>query len=920
MKSFRLFTVLALAATVMVSITSSGQIITGNITGTVRDESGAVLPGASVTITSPALPAGPATMVTNEKGQYRFPNLAPGLYVLNVTLSGFAIYNEEGLRVEVGGNVERNVALKLASVAETVTVTGESPVVDTKKSGVSANFGSEYMENTPLRRFSMFDMFKVAPGVSASSPSSGDNPSVGAFGSSVNENAFLLDGTDFTSPISSNAWPYPDTDVIEEIEVVTLGASAEYGGVEGAVFNVVTKQGGNTFQFDASYYGQWDALTSKPIKEDCGCPEGETGFTRGVFRDGTIHAGGPIVKDRAWIFGGYQYQRDFDNQPGTDPAFPRVWEADRIFWKFNWQITENLKLMHNYHDDYWDIPDIPSLSTPFETMVSYGGHNPSTTFTDLTYVMSENTFWDVRVSGFYSPDDYSRPNSGSTTEPWYSDIGTGVWSGGSYGFGQFTQNRTAVHGKLSHYATDFLASDHDFKFGVQWVHGSTTTFYGYPGGAHYYLYYGEPYYAYFRDPFNIGGQFRTWGVFAEDVIRPNDRLTLSLGLRFDHSQATSQDLPRRDINGDETGETVQGLGNLYTWDTFSPRIGLNFKLTADGKTILRANYGRFHRNMTTGEMDDVHPGLTDKTLANYDPATGGYSDVVAVINPLANLAIDPDMRPPGTHQYSFGIDREIAANLGFEFTYVHKDGSDEMGWTDIGGIYGTSTATLQDGRTIPTYPLLNSTSDRLFFQTNPDGYFTNYDGVVLALNKRWSDNWQSLVSYTWSEAEGLINSNGRPPDFDQNSRAVASFGRDPNDLTNATGKLIGDRTHMFRVAGAYEIPGVEILIGANFQYLTGRPYAGQATNIRLPQGTRAIYVEPLGSRRLSNQSLLDLRVSKPFRFGDTRKIEIVLDIINALQEEAEESLITRNFFSSDFGAGNRFIDPRRAMIGVKFFF
>ena len=902
----------------MASVTSA-QIITGNISGTIRDESGGILPGASVTITSPALPSGPASMVSNEKGRYRFPGLAPGIYTLNVTLSGFATYNEEGLRVEVGGNLERIVALKLASVAETVTVTGESPVVDTKSAGVSANFGSEYMENTPLRRFSMFDMFKVAPGVAASSPSSGDNPSVGAFGSSVNENAFLLDGTDFTSPISSNAWPYPDTDVIEEIEVVSLGASAEYGGVEGAVFNVVTKQGGNTFQFDASYYGQWDSLTTKPIKEPCDCPDGETGFTRGEFRDFTAHAGGPIVKDKAWIFGGYQYQRDLDNQPGTDPAFPRRWEADRVFWKLNWQITENLKLMQTYHDDYWDIPDIPSLSTPFETLVSYGGHNPSITFTDLTHVISANTFWDARVSGFYSPDDYSRPNSGSTTEPNHQDAATGVYSGGSYGFGSFTQNRTAVHAKASHYATDFLGADHDFKFGLQWVYGATTTFYGYPGGIRYYDYDSEPYYAYMREPYNVGGQFRNTGVFAEDVVRPSDRLTLSLGVRFDHSRAISQDLPRKDLNGNETGETVSGLGTLYTWNTVSPRLGLNYQLTRDGKTVLRANYGRFHRNMTTGEMDDVHPGVTPLTVAYFDPGTGGYTDILSVTRPGENLRIDPDMKSPGTHQFSFGIDRELAPNLGFEFTYVRKDGNDHMGWIDVGGVYGTDTATLEDGSTTIVYPLLNDTGDRVFLQTNPDGYFTDYNGVVLSLNKRWSDNWQTLVSYTWSESEGLINSNGRAPDFDQNSRAVSSFGRDPNDLTNATGKLIGDRTHMFRVAGAYEIPGVDILIGANFQYLTGRPYAGQA-NVRLPQGTRQIYVEPLGSTRLSSQSLLDLRVSKPFHFGESRKIEIVLDIINALQEKAEEAIITRNFVSDNYGLGNRFIDPMRAMIGVKFVF
>jgi len=153
MKSLRLIFVLALAATMLVPISALAQVITGTIIGTVRDESGGVLPGATVTISSPALPAGPSSQVANDKGQFRFPNLAPGVYAMSVSLAGFGTYNEEGMRVGVGTTSERDVALKLSSVAETVTVTGESPIIDTKKSGVSANFTSEVVENTPVRRF-----------------------------------------------------------------------------------------------------------------------------------------------------------------------------------------------------------------------------------------------------------------------------------------------------------------------------------------------------------------------------------------------------------------------------------------------------------------------------------------------------------------------------------------------------------------------------------------------------------------------------------------------------------------------------------------------------------------------------------------------------------------------------------------------
>ncbi len=667
MKSLRLILVLALAATVMVSISASAQVITGTIIGTVTDDSGGVLPGATVTITSPALPSGPSTQVTNEKGQFRYPNLAPGVYALNVSIAGFGTYNEEGMRVGVGTTTERNVGMKLSSVSETVTVTGESPIIDTKKTGVSANFANEVVENTPVRRFSMFDFLKWAPGVSANSPTSASAAGMTAFGSSTNDNVYLMDGTDFTSPVGGGAWPYPDTDVIEEVEAVALGASAEYGNVQGAVFNVVTKQGGNDYQADFSYFAQPDWLTSAPTKLPCDCPEGETGFSRVQYRDLTVHAAGPIIKDKLWVFGGYQYQRDFDAQPGVNPAEPRHWEADRIFWKVNWQITESLRFMHTYHDDYWDIPDTPSFSDPFATVVSYGGRNPSTTVANLVQVVSPNTFWDARFSGFVSPNDYARANNPDLTQAWHRDLDTGLASGGSYLSGDadgtsFFQSRWAINAKLSHYATDFIGSDHDFKFGVQWVNGQSRTFYLYPGGAHLYDYSGEPGYGYFRDPYTYGGQFKDLGLFAEDVVRPNDRLTLSLGIRFDRNQAISQDIPARDAVGNELGTDIQGLGDLFTWTNVSPRLGFNFKLTGDGKTLLRGNYGRFVQGMITGELATVHPGLTPITYALFDPATGGYTDIVSVTGSVANLSVNPDTVAPNTDQFSIGFDRELSAN------------------------------------------------------------------------------------------------------------------------------------------------------------------------------------------------------------------------------------------------------------------
>jgi outer membrane receptor protein involved in Fe transport len=486
-------------------------------------------------------------------------------------------------------------------------VTAASPLLDTKDSGLSTHYGNEYLQNTPIRRTSMFDLLKSAPGMSATRPGN-PGPGVSAFGSSLNENIFLVDGNDFTGAWGGGVVPWVDTDVIEEIQIVGIGASAEYGNVQGAVFNVVSRQGGNEFQFDASYYGQFDGLTSKPVELDCDCPEGESGYVRGLYRDFTTHVAGPILEDRLWFFGGYQYQRDHDSAPGADSRFPREFDTDRIFWKLNWQITPNLKLMHGYHDDYWRDTGGFSNSFPFESGITSNGHNPSLTFANLTHIVSSNTFWDARVSGYYWTGK-GVPNNGYTSPP-RNDLATGVWSGGSVGFWSGTENRTVAHGKVSHYATDFLRADHDFKFGAQFIAAGGDGLWGYPGGAKYYDYYGEPYLAYFREPYMYGGESRSLGAYAEDTLTFGGRLTLNLGIRFDHSRAISQDLTRFNAVGEETGETIEGLGTLYSWNVFSPRLGFNLKLTGDGRTLLHGNWGRYHQSIFVSEPSAVHPGIS----------------------------------------------------------------------------------------------------------------------------------------------------------------------------------------------------------------------------------------------------------------------------------------------------------------------
>jgi hypothetical protein len=226
-----------------------------------------------------------------------------------------------------------------------------------------------------------------------------------------------------------------------------------------------------------------------------------------------------------------------------------------------------------------------------------------------------------------------------------------------------------------------------------------------------------------------------------------------------------------------------------------------------------------------------------------------------------------------------------------------------------------------DGRSVPVFALVNRTADRRFLLTNPEGYSLTYNGVVTVLEKRRSNGWHMFGSYTYSKSYGLLASSGTSAAGAQVSTVSPPqplmFGRDPNDLTNARGRLPNDRPHIFRMMAAVDVPRTGVAVAANLQHFSGKPWAASAV-VALPQNSQQrVLLEPRGSQRLSSQSLLDLRVAKTFAFAGVGRIDLLVDVLNLLNDTAEESIATDNFFSPNFGQPIVFMDPRRAMFGVR---
>ena len=297
--------------------------------------------------------------------------------------------------------------------------------MDTQTNQVSTNFDKDWVRNAPIPRFSFFDLINAAPGVSRSWSGSATST---VFGSGGDENSYQIDGTDLTSSFTGAAVPWPNPDAIEEVEVLTLGAPAEYGNASGGVFNVVIRQGTNQFHGDLNFHLQTDGLTGRNTTEeqDHGFP-----FHREKYQDASAQLAGPILKDRVWFFASYQYLRDYKSQALVDPRLYSRAQINRVFGKLNWQIRPGHTLALEYHDDFGDAYPAPGPKTAPSNVgvVRYKNPTPNVMYTG---VVSDKTVVEARVSGFFGDYHFEplegRPQRARLLRPRHGPVLGGVFA------------------------------------------------------------------------------------------------------------------------------------------------------------------------------------------------------------------------------------------------------------------------------------------------------------------------------------------------------------------------------------------------------------------------------------------------------------------------------------------------------------
>ncbi|MBI3490267.1 MAG: TonB-dependent receptor, partial [Acidobacteria bacterium] len=644
---------------------------------------------------------------------------------------------------------------------------------------------------------------------------------------------------------------------------------------------------------------------------------------RDTWRDATLQATGPFIRDKFWFFGSLEYQRDWDSQPGVDPRFPALNDSRRVFWKFNYNISANHRLMHGYHNDYYFIPDIASTFTAPSTIALSHGDNPTPNLV-YTGVLSDKTFIEARYSGYYLHSSNDPNETGQArVQAQFQDQDTGLVTGGISNWSENRSWRYGLQTKLSHVTDGFLGGNHEWKIGLQYVgHGSDNL----NGPNDTYLTYNvtkRPTTGTTQLPYHQGAIARSIGTYVDDTYRLG-RAVVNLGVRYDYSKGMFPSLPFLDASGNPTGQMSPANDDVYHWNTFSPRVGINYQVNKSGKTVIKAHYGRYYKLLEAFEFRPAVPSVT--TLNNFTlNAAGSRTNIVPVA--AASLRIDPNFKSPYSDQYIVQLEQELMNGLGLQINYVHKYGQDYGGWQDITGQY-VQTPYVDNvgqgatGQTVMVYRLISNAADRVFLQTNPAGMYMRYNGVTFMATKRMSHNWQGVVSLVLSKAEGRLGTSARFTPVTSQSSQAGTFARDvagPNDFVNSEGLLNGDRPVVAKAQLIYRFPW-GIMASGNLQHQTGRFYtrAIRVGGLGFPASPQINMESNTGERRVPNVNLFDARVQKEFALtGSTVRFDVFVDALNLTNSDQSESVGSVLGNNAAFGVATRYIPPRRLQLGAK---
>lgn len=963
MRLTRTISILFAVIVALVPAAAAQNLSSSSIDGAVTDQSGAALPGVTVTATSPALQVQQLTTVTDGQGLYRFLDLPRGSYELRFELAGFEPLVRQGLELNAGFAARINVSLKVGTLNETVTVSGASPVVDLSSTGGGQNVPTDLISFALPGLKQMADIVQMSPGLLATD---GFKPGAIGLNARIRFNTYGINSGNTNVTVMVDGFKIiansvPDLANTEEVDVRTYGNGAEVKEA-GALINMVTKSGGN--QFHGRYSEAYMRQPGGNITPELEARGLKVGTSLQYFNDASGDLGGRIVRDKVWFYGSFRDRRNQTTRPGLvldagpdgvyltgdEPAaFPKSTLHNPTI-KGQYQMTPKYQFVADYAREITNS-DADSQNTPF-------GAQPTNApdFTHLAFEATQvfkwvPTRWKAEMKG--TPSDrlffdqqfgrstyllnYSQQPSCGTTPGTYNRNTLMITGCGIQRESDFTM--WVADGSATYVPTSFLSGNHEFKLGYQVSLRDITGNAKVTPSGNYHLMYDTV----DRVP-NQPVQFETtnapvepdnwdnvFSTYFTDQWRLGQRLTFNLGIRYDyqHSYVPEQTRPQGPFAAAATFPRVE----VGRWGRFAPRAAVAWDLTGSGKTVVKATYGRFNTEAAIAAnynqyttFQTVYRWTDPNRNGRYDPGevnldTNG-PDFLSTTS-AANNKINADLKLSNINEATASIEHELAPNLAVRGLYVLKQVGSDYNTINVLRPYSAFNipierrdpgpdgllSTPDDGAMVTIYDYDAAYRGSNFVGNQevnrPAGRSDYYNSYEASITRRMARSWSMLAAYTATKYH----------------RWIAGIPQSPNDEFFPLDEAW---RWAFKLNGNYNFP-YDFSVGGIVEIRNGnlgqRTYVFRAMDASGPPlrqlASATIRLEPFGSQKEGKQTTFNARVAKRVALPKGF-LNLSFDVLNVTNTNA----ITAVTYVSgpSFGRVTDILPPRTLRAGITYDF
>jgi outer membrane receptor for ferrienterochelin and colicin len=872
--------------------------------GTVQDDSGAVLPGVTVTVRNSDTGL-ERVIVTEQDGHFVVPGLPPGNYQVKAELQGFQPAEQSGLALHVGQTTSVSLVLRVGNLSENITVLAAAPLVEVSKTDFSSVVNSNQIDNLPINGRNFLDFATLTPGVVLNQSTAINGIGANVAGARSRNGSVLVDGFNnlddgFTSPrlIYSQ-------EAIQEFQVLTLGFSAEFGRATGGIVNAVTKSGTNRLEGRLFNFFRDKSLNARNAFEQ----GGKAGFRRWQW-GGTI--GGPIKKDKLFFFG------SFERQDFTAPTVVTISQPTASILGLAATELGAQQKRDDYSTFLGKISQNRSNSNMMEYTVAHsrfvranltgvGGLATPSSGTGTrakdwllagkwTHVFGNGRMVN-ELRGSYNPRAFFVDPQGEG--PRVSVSGVATW-------GRATNSPNEQHTQQGQFIDhlSYTVGKHDMKVGVDFYPVSYKIFF--PGGVYgsyafsslanfqtgNYTSYSQ---TFGEDTFLLPHAF--YAGFAQDSFRVLDHLTLNLGLRYEY----------------EAQPKWNGIQYPSDKNNFGPRAGFAWDISGNSRAVFRAetglfydkNFGNIPLNTFRG-LDGVTRAYTflGRTAAGapqYPAVLTTEPDAAALGSSNVRVMIE-DPSIPQAWQTNLALDFAVSGNTAATVSYLRNDQTRQyvnITRNRLQNINGVRQRPDPTHGTISVY--------------EPSGV-SLYNGVSVELRRRLTNGLAMNGSYTYGNAKADSNDFGSGY-VDENHREW-EYGPTPDDVR-----------HNIVLNGTYAVPHTNLNVGGIYRFNTGRPYsasAGADINGDGVNNDRALgFEDKPNSFRMGSMHRTDLRLAYRLK-ASTRTVELIGEVFNIFNQTFFTSVNTTwgstTTAQATFGRPLTAADPRVVQLGVRYLF